>query len=350
MNNRHIIELSMQKVTREQWIEGLKGLRLSSAFPKGHFGPSSIKITIMADDNPVAKFHDDTKRIEILTTGDGYLNDVKDCLERAGAIPILVQFSPATRFGGRTISGGKDTIDLHSLPPQKSTDDSNFSKWMEDIIGKIANEAHLIPDTNFIMHHYYSVLKKVLDKDTFHKMKFAIPRLVLLEIENIYNREPQRDQKERQRRLAFNSMREILLMRNEGATLLPPLPSELFDDFSKVAGKGFADPLIRMEVGTYMHYMSKKDVAVIFLTRDLMGSMMATAENIHSIYMVKNDNDEYYLSDLQLADFIIDMAVIFGSCMIRTETQDTTGNQQVEGVWSGKTINEWLSGTLNISA
>jgi hypothetical protein len=330
-------------------IESLKKLERNFAFKVG--GRPDIKITILIDDHPVAKFHDDTQKLETLTDDQKYLDGIKDSLERCGAMPILTQFNLA-RTSGVKVVGSNVNFGSDSVPLQRKSSDNDWDTWFAFIREKLAYEVLLIPDTNFIIHHYYSIMKARMKPAIFTEFHFLIPRLVLLEIEAIYNRSHQDADRNKQKRLSFNAMREVLHMRNDGVGLLPPLTPDIFDSFSKVAGGGFADPIIRMEVARYRDSLpqgAKSSSTVIFLTRDLMSSMMATAENIHSMYMVRDDPMKYSMSYEQFTDFLIDIAIIFGSCKVKTETQGETQIQSFGGIWSGKTVDEWVNGTLNVN-
>jgi hypothetical protein len=160
-------------------------------------------------------------------------------------------------------------------------------------------------------------------EDTAH-MTIKLSRLGILEVESLYNRSkpsetaprdeaPQKDKdsytqnekrKAKERRIAFQSMGEILSMKNDGAEILPASDMSLIRSFSQEAGKGNADVLIRKEISNSKpDYVGSKQISdgelktsnIAFLTCDLMNSLAAIAEDLNTIYF-------YRLEDSRLED------------------------------------------------
>jgi len=131
--------------------------------------------------------------------------------------------------------------------------------------------------------------------------------------------------------------------------MIPLSPS--VGDFSRQAGSGFADAMIRQEIHNMTDTMAQND-RVIFLTCDLMNSMAAEAEGITSCYFSRLPCHSYYLDDYahQLLEFIIANTVIFNKVTIQFLKDDETieKSYDLEGVWEGKTTSEWYSDTLRV--
>ena len=80
---------------------------------------------------------------------------------------------------------------------QKQIDASDWKEWFLSR----AMSCTLIPDTNFIFNHYCSGLLSRVLGDNFKKLKFRIPRLVVLEIERQGNKKTGME-----KRLAFYAL------------------------------------------------------------------------------------------------------------------------------------------------
>ena len=86
-----------------------------------------------------------------------------------------------------------------------------------------------------------------------------IPRLCIIEIENMYNRNMKKGQgkssegnildpileyqKYKEKRISVYTIKEILNIKNEGGDIISDVDVSLIESFSRAAGSGFADHL-----------------------------------------------------------------------------------------------------------
>ena len=157
----------------------------------------------------------------------------------------------------------------------------------------------IVPDTNFIMRRYGSGLLRRLGTDSFHKLRFRIPNLVILEIEAIYNRtnkkvidlqaKPKLEAKEEQEltkalfdnKEALIATKELMFLREKGANIIESNLEGVIRNFSENSGKAFVDMYIRKEI---RDALKSQNLNVQFSTCDLMNALSAVAEGIPTMY------------------------------------------------------------------
>lgn len=160
-------------------------------------------------------------------------------------------------------------------------------------------EKELIPDTNFVMRRYATGMLRRLGEEQFSKLRFAIPNLVILEIEAIYNRAKKtseslielskssklkpKEEKEQTKAMfdmkeALIATKELMFLRDRGAYILNTNIEAALKDLADIAGKGLTDRYIRKEIRDATKYIASSDTK--FVTCDLMNALSAVAEGL----------------------------------------------------------------------
>jgi hypothetical protein len=260
-----------------------------------------------------------------------YKDHVLDALSICGAVKMMVSFSSDSAV-------------------------YDYDDWCAWFYEKIKNK-NLVMDTNFILKHYFSSLILPRFQSSLKELSLYLPRMVVLEIERQGNQDKCKKDKAtnagyvegKEKRLAFYGIREIESLRQlTDFQLIPLFDASLMTLFLDKAGKGFADAWIRKEI----HDLTKKtsDENIIFITCDLMNSMAAEAEGIHSCYFSRLPQDNFELEDeKQFFNFILATAIIFGKIKLELRSNDDKilDCLEIEGVWNGKTTSDWFSDCLH---
>lgn len=184
--------------------------------------------------------------------------------------------------------------------------------------------------------------------------------MVILEIERRGNEKEKKNTKisGKEKRLAFYATREIEFLRKNSKNfhMLQLTELSLTADFADIAGKGFADMGIRREI-----HAAWRENSVFrghtpnhfFFTCDLLNSMAAEAEGIHSCYFSRVSQENFSLerdNSNQLFDFLMANAVIFGK--VRIELLSTehvpVDSYSLAGMWESKTTSEWYSDSIKL--
>jgi len=239
---------------------------------------------------------------------------IRDVAERLNLIDISTEFYPSSAsLGLATTVGVKVDCQRHT----------SWSLWFKEI----TKGACLLPDTNILLKRTISsVISPSLNLAQGEELPFkiVIPRLSILELENLANRKG----KKGEFFMAFNEIRRL----KQYCSLSSPLSFEKISAFNKGAGKQIADALVREEIRSYGQTSEER---VIYLTRDMVSALTANAEDLDAIYMAPKSPDQVTL-DVGLADIremIIETATDFGSVDLRW-TDNTSFN--IEGVGGGK--------------
>jgi len=159
----------------------------------------------------------------------------------------------------------------------------NWSAWFQ----AITKGAVLLPDTNIlVMRTIRSVIipSLKLKPGTEPPFKIVIPRLAILELENLTNTKAKEGNKGKFF-LAFNEIRRLKSI----TSLTIPLSPEDIVLFSKGLGRECPDALIREEI--YNYGVATAD-RLIYLTRDMVSALTANAEDIDAIYMAPKSPDQ----------------------------------------------------------
>lgn len=261
---------------------------------------------------------------------------------------------------------GASRLMVSTAEEDKKVDAPYWKDWfLKKSSGKL-----LVPDTNFIRRHYGSrVLSRLLGTD-FEKLKFRIPRLVVLEIERQGNQDETKKQRKktktekkensgRDKRLAFYAASEINFLKRRLAErpysfeMLAHLDTSLIANFSQIAGTRFVDALIRQEIHdfTYSQALASAQEGILFLTCDLMNALAAEAEGIHTCYFNRLPQESFFIdaeNSEQLADLIIATAMLFEETKLDVilEGDIVNSSSLIKGMWEGKTTSEWYSDTI----
>jgi hypothetical protein len=238
--------------------------------------------------------------------------------------PILLNAKQGLKFDGLNIPG--------------------FAAWFMNII----ENRTVALDSGVIMHHLISRVviphlkeyKKIDSKLRFLK-NLLIPRLTIIEIEDKYNRAKA---KTSDRRLMIYALTELQLLKTLGAKISANLlPTSVLADFRTAAGSHYADAFIRREI-----MESNGTLLPVFVTRDLMNAMAASAEGIDSLYFAIADTgiSAISITPEQFVESIIEAAITFSEI----EMYDASAKTSIllEGMWSGKTNIDWFDGRLRM--
>lgn len=289
--------------------------------------------------------------------------DITEVADMSGIYDLQVEFSTGSK--SKTQNGSTKYED------KSKTSQRGFSKWFTDVCSSLGNRIYLIPDTNFIRRLYHSnYLREILSSRS--DISMMIPRLGIIEIENKYNRntpnlnKPQDESKiekynqagmtrAKERRIAFQTISEILSIKNNGGGILPITDLSLLQSFVPVSGQGYADAWIRREVAASSNQLVQyKEVKpneiqqtnTVFLTCDLMNALAAVAEDLNMIYFYRLDEDTIGLgSDPYevLAKLVINTAVHFGECILLLNGDIKQERNKVVGTWKGKSMDDWYN-------
>lgn len=226
----------------------------------------------------------------------------------------------------------------------------------------------LIPDTNFLLNCYYSNYFKNTVQKNKGRVIFALSRLTLLEVERILNdlsktiKSSERklvsndeisekdleiakkslEENKRQLRLGFQAIGEIGEMIRDGASLIPYIEN-LIKSFPRASGVAFADSSIRLEIDEYAKEVRKQGNDIIFLTSDLLNSLMSVAENMNTLYIYNTKKIRERNKDI--AKLIYSTCVFFGECTITIKSNQTTSERKfiLKSAWDGKSTEEWAN-------
>lgn len=248
-------------------------------------------------------------------------SEIRDVAERLNLIDICTEFYPSSE--SQTLANELGIkVDYQSY--------HGWSNWFQEITKKKT----LMPDANvLVMRTIRSVIIPSLKLEADAKLPFeiVIPRLAILELENLANREPKQGKISHKGKyfLAFNEIRRL---KNRLSHAIP-LTYEEISSFNKGAGKGIADSLIRQEI---QNYGEMTNAQIIYLTRDMVSALTANAEDLDAIYMAPRFPDQSTLEKVGLGEtreMIIETATDYGSIVLKW---DNDTSFKIEGVWSGK--------------
>lgn len=265
--------------------------------------------------------------------------------------------------------------DVTSKQSSKTTDEG----WQNWFMRRAANEPNsskqrdLIPDTNFLMRRYGTGLLRRLGEERFRELHFAIPNLVILEVEAIYNRakktsegllelsksaelKPKQEQEQNkatfEMKEALIATKELMFLRDRGAYILSADIEGALGVLSEIAGKRFTDRYIRKEIRDAVKYYANPDLR--FLTCDLMNALSAVAECLPTLYFsrIRTKSDKYYLSlgyDScleQLAALIVDTTTVFEEINVNWHFSGKKESVVLKGLWDDWTIEDLLNNRI----
>ena len=172
----------LTRLLKEWSVEGI---------PMGGVALAPLKLIFFVNGENIFDYEDREGKIALRTADEEKLRDIKYSLDRCGFFDIAVTHL--------SIDGSSEI---------KKISDRDFKDWFLKILTPI-EDVFLIPDTSlFISKHYFSnVLFPLLGESYFSKIRFFIPRLVILEIE----RKCDQSKKGKQKRLAYYATKELML-------------------------------------------------------------------------------------------------------------------------------------------
>jgi len=293
-------------IDKHELIEQLKALERESYI--GPAGLVKLSLELSRDSESLLRYTSPAD-LQITATDAETRNEVVECLDRAGGAYLTIQFSPSSKT--RVNEVGPDYVKTQAgakLQRTQRTYSADWFKWFSEVLSLEGDTTSMIPDTNFLRRHYFSNLFfPLIGEQGLKKLNIKIPRLVLLEIERLYNRhrkenknkQDKKDQAARERRLAFSTAREVLFLKNHGATLLDETNPSLLEGFSKISGDQNTDAWIRREIHTFQTLdLARGAIAglgdpvtiygSIFLTCDLMNAFAASAEDITTLFFSRS--------------------------------------------------------------
>jgi len=246
---------------------------------------------------------------------------VRDAAERINLIQISTEFYPSSASQQLSDAGVK--FDDHR--------DDDWPGWFR----RITEGAFLLPDTNIL-------LKRTITSVIFPRFmlrrrglalpfKIAMPRLSILELENLANSE--RAKARASKGECFMAFNEVRMLKKAGASLTEPLSTDDLSAFYRVAGKRLVDAFLREEV---RRFGFSKSIRVVFLTRDMISALTANSEDLDAIYMAPKFPEQLSLSNVgipEIRELLIELAT---DCSKITLHWNDGTSAEIEGIWSGK--------------
>jgi len=302
---------------------------------------------------------------KITKTNDKYKSELNEVYEKAGLYDLNYEFSPNNILNLRSdnrsyiLNDGSDFL-------KKIESHMDYEGWFKTIF-ECFQHVLLLPDTNFLLNCYYSNYFKNTVQKNKGRVIFALSRLTLLEVERILNELskaikpterrlvnneiPKKDlevakkslkENKRQMRLGFQAIGEIGEMIRDGASLIP-YNENLIKAFPRSSGVAFADSSIRMEIDEYAKEVRKQGNDIIFLTSDLLNSLMSVAENMNTLYIYNTKRIREGNKDI--AKLIYSTCVFFEECTITIKSNQTTRERKfkLKSAWDGKSTEEWAN-------
>ncbi len=305
---------------------------------------------------------------KLIITTEARERDVVEVFDRSGIYDLQAEFLPSethlhVEYPYLRTNNPETKIPVNTRTRQ------GFEGWFKQIMDALGGSIVLIPDTNFLMRHYFSNhFKNIVPNTNGPSFRFALSRLTIIEVENKYNRASEdaktreakledtkipKDKKQdiefsvraarKEVRVAFHTAKEIFTMRRNGAEPLQHISLDLLKSFSAQSGKGFADPWIRREI---LDAKSKSNERLVLLTSDMMNALVAVSENINVIFLSRIEKDYFHVDTVPLADIIFNTAIHFGECDCKLTAAGDVKEFKIIGMWHGKTINDWLNGKV----
>lgn len=201
---------------------------------------------------------------------------------------------------------------------------------------------YLVHDTNFLYRRYGSLVFSHLSQ-TYDRFEIRTPRLAVLEIEASAHRHMKQENRWK-RRAALAAFGELLRLQEQGAQLLPDIPSDLLRPFSDIAGKGWADAWIRREIHDFTkNIQTMIPQHVVFVTSDLANALAAKVEGIWTLYLATTaDQDGFMaLDSAAFARLVVALSVYLERVSFKIESPAKKETYEIRGDWPGKTTLHW---------
>lgn len=302
---------------------------------------------------------------KVTRPNDKYRFELNEVFKKAGLHDLNFEFSPNNILNLKTNNGSyvlKDGSDFL----KKIESHMDYEGWFQKIFVCFPHSL-LIPDTNFLLNCYYSnYFKNTVEKNK-SRVIFVLSRLTLLEVERILNEQSKSiksserklvndeireenlesvkkslEENKRQMRLGFQAIGEIGEMIKDGASIMP-YNENLLKLFPQASGVSFADSWIRMEIDDYAKEVRRQGNDIIFLTSDLLNSLMSVAENMNTLYIYNTKKIKDRNKDI--AKLIYSTCVFFEECSITIKSNQTTSEIKfkLRSAWNGKSTEEWVN-------
>lgn len=313
----------------------------------------------------------------LIPSPDHEKSDLTEVLDKSGMFELEVEFNPSSEANVNIKNGKIELQDGTYIPSKIRSSDLSFRRWFQQVCSLLGSMVHLIPDTNVSRRLYYTNYLRNIVIENASQMMIALSRLVILEIERKYNNnnpgegEPpdtasqkEKDsypQRAKEIRIAFQSMGEILSMKNDGAKVLPASEMSLIRSFPSEAGKRNADALIRREIiNSRAHLVGNtrtsegniKTSSIAFLTCDLMNSLAAIAEDLNTIYFYRLEGSRQpnHIGHDRLSWLIFNTAIHFGECDVIIKGKENERRLKCKGIWSGKSVYDWQNNIILVES
>jgi hypothetical protein len=355
-----IVPHLLTKITRDRLAEHLTRLYLDTLTPR--LGRVDFNINVSYQSIELFRYEEEYMHL-LFPASNGLKgemkNDLKEILDKSGMYDLEVEFNPSSE-ANIDINNRRITLpDGTDILSSTRSSDPSFRRWFQQACSLLGSQVHLIPDTNVTRRMYYTnYLRNLLVEDP-DRITIALSRLEILEVESMYNRAIKKEA-EKDIRIAFQSMGEILSMKKDGAKVLPVSDLSLVSSFSQQAGKGNADAWIRKEISS-----SKSDLVgskrisggelktsnIAFLTCDLMNSLAANAEALNVIYFYRLEDSVtsgQTIDHHRLSWLIFNTAIHFGECDIIVQGRGIEQRYRCKGIWSGKSVYEWQNNYIEV--
>jgi len=288
-----------------------------------------------------------------------------EIFERAGIYDLNYEFTPNNILNLKSDNRSYYTNDGSDFL-KKIESHMDYETWFQKIFGCF-QIVLLVPDTNFLLNCYYSNYFKDTVQKNKGKVIFALSKLTLLEVERIHNELsktikstetklinneiPEKDlqsakkslaENKTQLRLGFQAIGEIGEMIRDGASIIP-YNEKLLKFFPRASGIAFADSSIRMEIYEHAKEVRKDGNDIIFLTSDLLNSLMSVAENMNTLYIYDTKRVRERKKDI--AKLIYSICVFFEECTVTIKSNQTRNEIKfkLKSVWAGKSTEEWAN-------
>lgn len=136
-------------------------------------------------------------------------------------------------------------------------------------------------------------------------------------------------------------MGEILRLKNvRNLWPMPQLENGLLESFSRIAGSGFADSLIRKEI-------SSRYPDAFLVTNDLMNALAANAENFNVIFFTRYRRIQSAINIVErLASLIYNFSIEFEECRVELHNYEIL---EINGMWEGKTPDIWKNNVIEVN-
>ena len=268
-------------------------------------------------------------------------------LDKSGLYDLQLEFIPSSNLNLEEKKDNYNSERLRNKTIRKRMETfSPYASWLKEIIDLFDNPLFML-DTNFLCRQYYShylisIMPQLIEgKSVNYELKIGIPKLTILELERWKNDPKEKKQGKEKEKLAFLAMGEILRLKNvRNIWHIPQLESGLLESFSRIAGSGFADSLIRKEI-------SSKYPDAFIVTSDLMNALAANAENFNVIFFSRFRHIQNAINIVErLASLIYNFSIEFDECKVELHDHEIL---EIRGMWEGKTPDIWKNNVIEIN-